>query len=290
MRPKRLLTRVLIPLLATTVVAGAAWTGWRAHAGPPPAVPAGDRVAALHAIIAQPPILAAAEGTAVRDCLRRRGFDPPAPQWAANGTANIPVFVTEATARMEGYGAPADGAFARYSEGLPDDRRRAFEVAMVDLRSPREAFTTPDGWTVRTPRAGCLADARRLVYGSLADWLLAYAVPQDLNDTAASIHTDAHVVPVLGQYGECMRVVGYRAPFPQDAVSQARAVHEAAKARRIAIADARCQATTHLRAAFMAAFDRRSAAWLTGNVQLVLRTAAVVNRATARLNGHPGTN
>jgi hypothetical protein len=274
-------------LTAGAVAAGINWMGSRSDPDRPPAQPSVDLIAALHRVIIQPSELAKAEAEAVRDCLQQRQFDPPLPQLFTNGTANLPTFLDEFSAQAKGYGPIHDGAFNAYVSGLSKERRAALDLALTDTRSPQESFTTPNGWAVGSYRGGCFADARRLVYGTLADWLLVYALPQDLNSTAAETLTDPTVVVVMDHYRECMHGQGYEARFPQDAELLARAAGPTEQIeprnRRIAAADAHCQAETGVRTAFLAALDRRCAEWLATNGPLVTRASDIIRIALTRV-------
>jgi len=246
----------------------------------------------LHTIVEQPRSLGRAEAYALRSCLQQKGFDPPLTTMATGSTANLPVFLDEPAAGREGYGAAMAEArqlgrddLGRYAERLPPARRAAFDATLDDDSGPKAELTTPNGWVVRAGTTGCMATARSAVYGSVENWLLAYALPQDLNTTAADVYLEPPVASALQSYQGCMSEQGQPAAFPQEAFAAARAAagRSAQAVRsaevRIATADARCQTRSDLERVVRAAFDRLAAPWLARNADLVVRTASVVKAA-----------
>ncbi|MEV6302854.1 hypothetical protein AB0M02_25800 [Actinoplanes sp. NPDC051861] len=259
--------------------------------------PSPDEVrAALRVIAAQPGELGRAEAAATLSCLRAKGFDPPPPMAESGAVQNLPVPVDERAARAAGYGdaiprgALADGRkMQRYAESTPgvDQALGGPDAA------PVARLVTPNGWEFTSPRTGCVAEGRAAVYGSVGNWLTAFYLPQDLNQTAADVYLDDGVATASAAYQSCMAGEGYHMRIPQEASETARgwaAAGDSPAAREIALAtaDARCRSRTGIAGIWYAEFERRAAPWLTRNANRVIGAAAVVREATATVARRSG--
>ena len=278
---------LLVVLLAVPLTACA-----QRHA-PRPSV---DAWSALRLLAHQPPGPARLEARALRDCLRRQGFNPPLTRPFYGSVENLPMPIDDSGAHGYGDRLPrgadqVEDPITRYARSLPAPNRAAL-AQTIDPKTSQTWYTTPDGRRVGSATSGCMAAAHIAAYGSVLDWLMIYYLPQDLNNEAADTYRDGRVQRAGQAYHACMSAAGYLARYPQDAIRTAQqwSTHAAYPTQvpereiRLATADARCQASTHLTAAIDAAFEARSAGWLSRNATAVLRAAATLRSHSSR---HP---
>lgn len=289
----RIVAGTAIVLAALLTVA--ALTACAQPADDPP-TPSAAVLTALRTIARQPIELGVAEAHVIQRCLKSKGFDAPFPSPVVGSIANLPLPVDEQQAARRGYGDaitrgidPTDDPLDRYARTLAPDRRARFEHAIDDRTATRVQFTTPGGWAVEAATIGCAAAARTAVYGSVENWLIAYYLPQDLNDHAANVYTHPSVAAATVNYHHCMTERGLPFRHPQDAVQQASleaATNETAQPSpreiRIATADARCQKASGLLFAIQSVLEHDAREWVVQNQPLVLRAAIIVEQARGK--------
>lgn len=292
----RISARMAIVLTALLTIA--ALTACAQPADDPP-TPSAAVLAALHTIARQPIELGVAEAHVIQRCLKSKGFDAPLPSPIVGSIANLPLPVDEQQAARRGYGDaisrgadPAEDPLDRYARTLAPDQRARFEHAIDDLTATRVRFTTPGGWVVGAATLGCAAEARTSVYGSVENWLIAYYLPQDLNDHAANVYTHPFVNAAAVTYHHCMTERGHPFRYPQDAVQHAQQASLEATVDEttqpspheilIATADAHCQKTSGLLFAIQSVLEHDAREWVVQNQSLVLRAAAIVEQARGK--------
>lgn len=251
-------------------------------------------LASLHIVASQPLALGLAEVRATQHCLQAHGFDAPQARPVVGSIGNVPLAIQPDAARVNGYGDaiprsadPADDPVERYAQTLPQAQRDQLHTVLDDRAAERARFNTPNGWSVEASRGGCAAEARVAVYGSVDNWLLAYYLPQDLNDVAANAYTRAPVVAAIADYRLCMASHLYPVDFPQDAVQQAQEASAglgkpSKRELLIAAADAKCQQISNLQAVVQATIDQDALPWVKRNQELITKAAKVVEQASTR--------
>ncbi|MGH4022820.1 MAG: hypothetical protein ACRDT0_27005 [Pseudonocardiaceae bacterium] len=281
-------TAMVLAALLTTATPTAC-----AQSADDPPTPAPAALAALRTIAGQPIELGVAEAHAIQRCLETKGFDAPLPRPVVGSIANLPLRVEEQHAARRGYGDtitrgadPTEDPLNRYARTLSPTRRDQFERAVDDLTATRVQFTTPGGWAVGAATLGCAAEARATVYGSVENWLIAYYLPQDLNDDAAKVYTHPSVSAAAVTYHECMTERGHPFRYPQDAVQhaqQASVVDQMTQPSHqeilIATADAQCQKVSGLLRTIHLVLEHDAREWIIQNRSLVRRAAIIVEQA-----------
>jgi hypothetical protein len=259
-------------------------------------VPAPAALAALRTIAVQPIELGVAEARTIQRCLRSKGFDAPLPSPVVGSVANLPLPVEEQQAARRGYGDaitrgtdPTEDPLDRYARALSPIQRDRFNRVIDDHTAPRVRFTTPGGWAVGAATLGCAGEARAAVYGSVENWLIAYYLPQDLNDDAANVYTHPSVNAATAIYHECMTKRGYPFHYPQDAFQHAQQtsvettgnleIQPSPQEIRIATADAQCQKASDLPHTIQLILEHDAREWLVQNQSLVLRAAIIIEQA-----------
>jgi hypothetical protein len=282
---------MLLAMLLTTAMVTAC-----AESVDDPPVPTPAALAALRTIAVQPIELGMAEAHAIQRCLRSKGFDAPLPSPVVGSIATLPLPAEEQQAARHGYGDaitrgtdPTEDPLDRYARTLPAIQRNRFDRVIDDLTAPRVQFITPDGWAVGAATLGCAAKARAAVYGSVENWLIAYYLPQDLNDDAANVYTHPPVNAAAVTYHQCMTERGYSFRYPQDAFQHAQrtsvkitvdlTVQPSPQEIHIATADAQCQKASGLLRIIQLALERDTREWIVQNQSLVLRAAIIVEQA-----------
>jgi len=200
-------------------------------------------------------------------CMTDRGFDfavDAAPPDVEAGADDSPYGRDDvAWAAQHGYGigdpaAPA-GEHAdpnhAYVEALSTRRQQEFTAALFGTRDDAVTTKTVDGLTLSTNRTGCLADARRALYGGDLDrWFRLDVWVDDLNQLiVARVHADPGYQQALAAWRECLQAKGFSAADPQSAradvlESYRRLPTEQARDRERAeaVADAECAAQHRL--------------------------------------------
>ncbi len=296
--------RRLVRSLAVVVVLAGLGTGCGGQSAPQQ-TPSPGVLTAFRQMAIQPRELGRAEALAVRNCMRRHGYDVPLPRATSGSVGNLPLPLDDAAAQ-DGYAEALDrstpggdpDALHGYQSTLPVAEQAVFARRLDDPAAPRAAFTTPNGWRVRASEGGCVAEARTAVYGSVKAWLLLFYLPQDLNAAGAHTSFDQSVMAANGRYRSCMTGRGHPVSFPQEAVALAQhTVHPGVAEPSleelvIATADAECQQSSAIVAVTLDSLERIAAQWITANAELVEHAGTIVTgslpRAIAILAGGAG--
>jgi hypothetical protein len=201
-----------------------------------------------------------AEDLIVHTCMARSGLRFVAEPLAASsrpaaeqhyGTADI------AAARAHGYGYSETPAGQRradstsadpnetYQRTLSPDAQRAYETALYGTADSRPQVELPDGQGLVIATDGCVAEARRRLYGDdLRGYLISQHVTANVEGHIAQDVRDAKAYrSALGGWRTCMANRGFSFATPQEArqgaQSAARKGGRAAEIR-VATADAEC--------------------------------------------------
>jgi hypothetical protein len=214
----------------------------------------------LVALLNRPSLLSWASETITARCMRRAGFDhpaPPAPRRMQPLTlAGRPLAFD--IARTEGYGLVEAAASPRerFLSELPSNLRSAARVALEPPARRATSITLFGEYRVSAARHGCIADGRHAIYGSVRNYLILWYGPQVIRAQIQPLFREAartaDVRIAASAYSRCMRAAGFRAASPRDAWERASArfANDGAKVSRaergMAMADARCQARSRI--------------------------------------------
>lgn len=290
---------MLRPAAGAMVVALAA-VACTGKPGPSPSPPAAA-VAAVRALLAPAPELAWAEQELVRRCVQAAGFDYPVRRPALDGGAGVLVEALTVSsvevAQREGYGSlirrgnnGADEGLDRYRAGLDPDERRRFDTVLAGPEDAAQVeVVLPDGQVVGTSTQGCVAEARRALYGSLETYLQVRYLPQGIRARGlGAVERDRGVRAALRRYAECMAAAGY-----PDVSSPSVALEVAAQRwgvtatapveeRAMAVVDVSCQQQAELQAALDNALLAAASDLLATQEQQLIGLLEELRTATSR--------
>jgi hypothetical protein len=259
---------------------------------------------AMIALVASPPELEHAESVVIAQCMALHGLrypplrlDPPK-GWIRDITGlGAPMTIQEA--RTRGYGdrllatsrnVDPQAATKRYKASLRPAKRHEYD-GILDPRRPVIRLTLSDGWIVMASTKGCVARARRRLYGSVLNFLKVFYVPQEIWRFNDRMVASSVVQEALRIYATCMRREGYRANSPQRALTSAiqRFGHTrmwgdqiSKQERALAVQDAKCQIDSHIYPVMHNALFSAAAEWLRRNQTLILTLASIQGLALMR--------
>ncbi|MEV8374806.1 hypothetical protein AB0P21_18865 [Kribbella sp. NPDC056861] len=199
-------------LLCGLVVAGGVFAlnrqGQEAIAVGPP-VSAQDKV-----------LLRGAEERLIRECMSAAGFtyyEKPRPP--KSGEPDFPYVVTDvAWARANGYGvkqsAPPADPTAQYFAGLSKDQQDAWRTTLVGSGKQISVELAP-GERLSVSDKGCIASARRTLYGDLPGWFKARRTVDNLEFLVQDkVRRDQRYGVAMADWAGCVRGRGYDAGGP----------------------------------------------------------------------------
>jgi hypothetical protein len=153
-------------------------------------------------------------------------------------------------------GAPSRNRQDVYVQRLGPAEQAKYLEALQGPDSTRATITLPTGSQISFPTGGCRGDARRQVYGDLADAVRLDMVPQSvLRQVATRAQADPEYATAIAAWQACMRKAGYPYRSPLDATVaiagayRTQGVTETLHRRELAVAraDATCDAASSLR-------------------------------------------
>lgn len=200
-----------------------------------------------------------AEDELVRRCMEKAGFQfrsSPPDQISADPEGKYQWGRDDVSAAQDqGYGLSRQGMDEEadpnleYLESLTPTERERWDLAFSGHWENRITFKLPNGTEFSISGDGCLAEARRQIYGDLRKYMqLNVALMQIAPDVDRLVAADPAYNEALASWRRCMNEKGYDFENPGDAVGAAAALYESeldpasAKAGevRIAVADAQC--------------------------------------------------
>ncbi|MFJ6727910.1 hypothetical protein ACIQPQ_23730 [Streptomyces sp. NPDC091281] len=208
-------------------------------------------------------LLADAEEKLITACMKGKGFayTVDAPPAGHDRAPERPFGLDDvAWARAHGYGLDAAGpgddgrttvaasTQDRYLASLTADRRRAFGTALNGTDRAAITVEVPGRGKIFTSADGCMADARRRLYGDLRTWTEAKAIVVNLRYlTWDQVVSDPKYKAALVSWRTCMADKGFAYASSSDAIAAVAARDgagggTAARERevRTAVADAEC--------------------------------------------------
>ena len=263
--------------------------------------------AAIVAVTHPPAVIERAMLVSTAECMRESGFEfPPLGVFRRRGAlsgslAGIAPVLNVNAAEAHGYGrrisrsswrTDPDVATRRYLSEFPPDKRRMYQRAKDDPEKGSVSVLLPGGIEVSAPAGGCIARARRDVFGSVGDFLRHFYVPQEIKThTAAALKKEA-TRATLERYQVCMAALGYEVESPQQTLEMAmerfghRRIDDSPTAleREMSVADARCQGESR----FTVVLDREiltlATEWLAANERELVELVALQEEAARRSN------
>ncbi|MFJ6759395.1 hypothetical protein ACIQNK_30800 [Streptomyces sp. NPDC091273] len=207
-----------------------------------------------------------AEALLIGPCMKGKGFRytavPPAEQPPRQPDFPYGIDDTE-FARTHGFGTDLDRELLSraekdpnrvYFQGLDASQRAAYSVALTGTERQRITVTLPSGFRLATNDSGCLAEARRRLYGDYPAWFKAARTVENLKTVYQSrALEDPAYAAAVKDWSACMAGHDWTVKDPQElrvkASAAARDVpteNELARERAAAEAEAACVRTTGL--------------------------------------------
>jgi hypothetical protein len=200
-----------------------------------------------------------AEEILIARCMSAEGFRYAlvVPSIARVGSRPVGIVLDDAAwAAVHGYGsADADRVDAivaanpnpTYALSLPPGRRRAYQVALVGIRARDLQARLPDGRVIDGSGDGCIATARRQLYGDLPGWFRADAVLSALEPSVEQrVRRDPAFAAGVAAWAACIHRAGYQADTPDELRAGLRAGGPRSAEITLAVAEARCGASSGL--------------------------------------------
>jgi hypothetical protein len=174
-----------------------------------------------------------AEQSLIGDCLRQHGFEHRIVK-LPEATATDDASVTEPflqgiddvdRAAKQGFRffdgdedvQPAPDPNVRYVRGLSESDQRKYTVAYFGNSEKHNVETTVAGVTTRTSTTGCLAEARKQLYGSLEAWFRPSVVEGNVGNLARErAAADPRYLRVVRAWSDCLRERGIATSSPSD--------------------------------------------------------------------------
>lgn len=270
---------------------------------PEPVAPTGAGL--VRSLLRTPPRIEAAQDLLIARCMRRRGYRYPVRttgRWSGDGywiAALDQLTVTEAS--RHGYGAalgrPSEGSRLRarrqerYLSRLSRPARQGYFAALHGGPQSAEVALHITQGTFSVPLAGCVSHAKRRLFGTLRNYLLATYLPQEILLRQDAAWRDVHVRRSLSAYVRCMAEAGYPQLTRPDLTRAAAARMFGARPedapptkreRSLALADARCQELSDIVPVFARALTRAAGGWFQIHERDVARIVLIQRRALAR--------
>ncbi|MFB7210050.1 hypothetical protein [Streptomyces sp. NPDC056255] len=215
--------------------------------------------------------LASAEEVLAGRCMRRQGFEyyvvvPSAGRSAthdADGKESFEYGIDDiAWATEHGFAQPSGAGTsgpvadknARYVRSLPEAGRRKYTAAYVGDPSEHHIEAEVEGTVVGMSTTGCLATAKKALYGSLEAWFRPHVIARNVGAlTRRRVLADPRYLRAAQKWSGCMRSHRINASNPDDLRrklgrrSTSESVRDAADpGRRWAVAEATCALRTKL--------------------------------------------
>jgi hypothetical protein len=266
--------RGLLSCVALTLAATAAVSGCGSHRTQRSGAAAGPATAAAAAVLTVDAgsvhdrwLLFRAEQVLDARCMRAQGLqylvtDPGPEPTAGVVTTDALGHISHgshATPLTYGVTAVASGQPAEdhYVQTLPDPVRTRYLDALNGPQTPRFTMRLPSGATGSYTTGGCVGQARAELYGSVRAALADTLVPQDLRNSFAASRRSPHQPDAAARtWKDCMAAAGWPGVnSPQAAIDSVRSMAARgtsqpdldARQTAMATADARCDASCHLR-------------------------------------------
>jgi hypothetical protein len=259
---------------------------------------------AFEALMRPPVQLAIAEARVTSRCMQGRGFRYPAAEALDRvpsatpsrlGGLGRPLHLEEAT--RVGYGFrisprpgtdPVERASGRYLSSLSHAEQAAYQHALAPDGSRGVRVELSGGLVVGAASQGCVAEARKAVYGSVQTFLRLAHVASEVPRVADAAMRHRRVRAAVRAYSGCMAGKGIPVGTPMLAVKLAEErfggtrpeIGPVSDAERdMAVADAICQQRTGVNEAIDDAVIDAASWWLRDEAPRLLELAALQGNA-----------
>ncbi|MFB6720713.1 hypothetical protein ACFCV3_11155 [Kribbella sp. NPDC056345] len=191
----------------------------------------------------QKALLHQAEERLISKCMTAAGFryDEQALP-AVSIDRRFPFLIDDiAWARTNGYDRPAQKRPDPYLDSLSDERHAQYARTLLG-QGKQLSVELPSGPRLSASDRGCIAEARRELYGDLPRWFVVRRTSDKLIFAVyADVRDDARFSTAMKQWSDCMRDRGY----PVDNPGQLRGLaKDRGTGRDTAVAEATCATTT----------------------------------------------
>lgn len=253
----------------------------------------------LRQLVDRPAVLDDAENRLIARCVNQAGMTYPQVPLPRDDRPMIGLLRGAAplraeTVREQGYPdrwmtdarIPEKGPVETHADSLPADAKERFHHLLRGEGGDNVRVVLPGNFEVAAPSSGCVGGARRRLYGSVENYLTVYYLPELVQRRAVAADEDPDVRVAYAAFAQCMATEGYHTATPAAAVDLARTYYPdgrrqgaGAQEKKLALADAQCQATTRLRERRAAAVDRLARRWLAGNAAAVSKAYGLLQVA-----------
>lgn len=234
------------------------------------------------------------------NCMLRHGFVVDAPQvdpidYSGALIVDTPLPLRLEDARVWGYSKPP--ARERVPQNLDplsqlsEEDASLFDVALSGSDTNLDVSVELGQGLYSAGGAGCLAEARIEIFGSVEDFLRSYYGITESQTAVVDVGADRALNGALEEWRECMQTTKYDFASPAEAAASfeqktGRSVD--AVEISVAMADASCRELSALHEAYDAAAHAAVARWVRLNEAQVLDAISVVDRAMRGINNVGG--
>lgn len=273
-------------LLALASVTGCAARGNE----PPEPRPTTALISKVRQMLVKPSILTWGEQELTARCMAVKGFayevDPLVAPDDAVTPPSLGGFGTPLTLEEASDGYPATQLRRPTPTALESPRRTPRYERALDARHARQVRIEIPGIAVGASTRGCVATARRQLYGSVRNYLMVEYAAQGIRQFGSSALEDSQVQRAITKYETCMRAAGYAAGNPGQARQLAvrrfgrTRLNEASPAEvEMATSDARCQRRSEVYALLDDAVADAASEWLRATESDLEKTIEIRSRA-----------
>ena len=256
-------------LLAFTSVTGCAARGNE----PLEPRPTTALISKVQQMLMKPSILTWGEQELTARCMAAKGFayqvDPPA---ASDDTARSPSlggFGTPLTLEEASNGYPATQSERPAATGVESPGRTRRYQRALDREHARQVQIEIPGFALGASSRGCVATARRQLYGSVRNYLMVEYAAQGIRRFASGVLEEPQVQRAVAEYETCMRAAGYAVDNPGQApqlaerrFGQHRLGEASAREVEMATTDALCQSRSEVYSLLDEAVADAASDWL----------------------------
>jgi hypothetical protein len=249
-----------------------------------------DARARVGGFLAQDEQTYAAWQQARKTCMSARGFS-----YTVRGPANYDIVkdggfmprLTQDDAQTSGY-ASTQRALSTNDAGAPatDDSQKGYDVALFGSDDDEVAVKFA-GKSVSESAGGCTGAADKTIYGSARNQILLTDVaPNLIFDVMSTIrHEPKYTDKIVSDWASCMKAANYpqyRGPYE----AYAKTKSNAELANRVAIADAKCRATTRYQQRMDDVIDRYFTGFLDKYDTQIASLTKIREQAAARARAY----
>jgi hypothetical protein len=211
-------------------------------------------------------------------CMQRMGFTYVTPDIGPEPSLHTITAYSLGTGHPATYGVTPESLADPPAE--PDEKRAGYTIAFAGLSSQVASVTLATGDSYSYETGGCLADARKKLYGSTRAFVVSFYLVQDERGLFVRFTgTDRPYLSALHSWRACMKAAEFPAKSPEDAADSLQRlilVHHAGTAETMRRQTAMAEADT--------ACDKRSRLRLRTNQALATFVGTLPRTVLAQLD------